>query len=254
MLGLFITSPSQAATLASSQGIFKLDNFNQNSNAVRTFTDVNSLAIAPSGTVDASAQADALFSNLPALASNTSLSQVTGDGSNYLGLAQSRAQVVGDFLTEAGQSFSFNFAGSLALATSTDNPQSEHARATGSLSLLVFDSTNSAQPTLLDFLVISGQLVTFGAGDFLNFEKSQNITFDLGSPSFQQSFGSKQESAGASVKGSLQRSFASATRLTIVEVNSNQASVKTVPEPSNLLALLFIGWLAVRIRAKAILA
>lgn len=243
-----LASPSQAATLALSNGALEFTNFTQSPLNIGTQTNTNTLTVAKNGIVQAQAIADALFISAPPEATDVSLSQAWGEGRDYLGLAQSEASVIGDFVVDADTPFSFNFQAALNLKTSIDNPPHENARAGGDISFVLFDKTNQS---VLDFFSLEGNLTTPGDNDFVALQKSDNIALSV--PSLDSEFGGNQEFATALVKGSLQRSFAQKTDLTLIEVKTNQARVQA-PEPSTTLALLLscgaIGIAAIRRRAN----
>lgn len=232
---VLISSPASAATFASSQGIFKFTDFSQIPTDVFADTNTNTVAIAKIGPVNADATADALFEAASLQASNSSLSSASGTGRDYLGLGESFAAIRGTFDLAENTTFSFNFTGDLTLETSIDDPAAETAKASGNVFLGLFDvSTNS----LLDFFNLTANLDTSNSSDFLNFDKSNQIT--ISNPVYTLNTGEKKESAQASVKGSFQRTFTNKTNLALVEFKVNKATV-SIPEPSNLIAVLFFG-------------
>ncbi|MBD0262294.1 MAG: hypothetical protein ICV78_06060 [Tolypothrix sp. Co-bin9] len=228
---MLATSPSQAATFAFSQGVLEFTGFSQSPSSVGTGTRTNTLTIARDGMANALANAAATFIVAPPTASNLSLSVARGEGRDYLGLAESEATVIGNFVVDAGKSFSFDFNANLNLQSAVDNPLAENARATGDISWALI-----ANDSIIDSFSLMGTLITPGDSDFIVAEESGNVTLSNSLPNF--SFGGNQEFATASVQGSLQRSFANQTTLTLVEVKKNRATVKA-PEPSTSLALLF---------------
>jgi hypothetical protein len=240
---ILAASPSQAATFAFSQGVFEFTDFSQSPSRVGTATNTNTLTIAKDGMADALAKAEANFIVPPPIASNLSLSVARGEGRDYLGLAESEAIVIGNFVVDAGKSFSFDFNANLNLQSAVDNPLAENARATGDISWALI-----ANDSIIDSFSLMGNLVTPGDSDFIVAEESGNVTLSNSLPNF--SFGGNQEFATASVQGSLQRSFANQTTLTLVELKKNRATVKA-PEPSTSLALLFsCGVIAVALKGR----
>ncbi|NMG07297.1 PEP-CTERM sorting domain-containing protein [Brasilonema sp. UFV-L1] len=228
------SAPSQAATLALSEGEFEFSNINQTPLTIGTGTDTNTIAIGNGGTVDTLAQAIATFRTRPTpQASNLSFSGALGENKDYLGLAESQAAVIGEFVVNAGESLSFDFKGKLNLETSIDNPPAENAKAFGDIFFAIIDTTNNI---VLDNLRVIGNLNTLGDGDFITYEKSDNVA--LNNPLTTSNFGGNQESATASIQGSVRRSFDNTAKIALVEVKRNQVRV-TAPEPSSSLALLF---------------
>ncbi|MEG4817294.1 PEP-CTERM sorting domain-containing protein [Microcoleus sp. K5-D4] len=235
-------APSIAATIAGSAAGVTIDNFSHTPTDTGTSTNTNAETIANSGAVISQAKAEAVFiSNChELLAENLSQSEVIGSGNNYSGLAQSQAAVIGDFFIDAEETFSFNFQTFLALLTSVDNPQSERARANGSISFWVI---NTVTNILLDSFQFASGLDSSG-GIYANtlvsnsFKPTQ-INFNF----------LAQENAAASLlytSGVYSRKFNSATNLTLVEVKNNiakaEAEAEAVPEPSTVLGTaIFLG-------------
>ena len=225
-------SPSQAATLALSDGNVTFSNFSQSPVNISTGTDSNTVATAKNGMVQAQAGATASFITAPPEAFDLSISEALGKSREYLGQAESKATLVGDFVVDAGKTFAFDFAAQLNLKTSIDNPPAENAQASGDISFILVDTDNQR---VLDLFSLVGNLNTEGGGDFLAIHKSDDIT--LSTQSQDSHFGGQQEFATASVDGFLQLAFANRTDLALVEVTTNRARV-VAPEPSNSLALL----------------
>lgn len=240
-------SPTLAATIASSQARVNIGNFSHHPFDVNAITNTNTHTIATQGNVTADANAEAVFPFNPSLpekpAFNTSLSQASGAGLGYFGLAQSHAALIGyDFVVEGNNNFSFDFQAFLDLNTSIDDSSFEHANADGGVSLQLYDTTDSNNWLLLDTFSLDGRLATLGNRDFLDYYKTNSITFDPSKTSFESSFGVTKESAKASVVGKYSRHFDRFTSLTLIEAKGNQVTVKAkVPEPSSLMGLLLFG-------------
>ncbi|MGB3755537.1 MAG: PEP-CTERM sorting domain-containing protein [Rivularia sp. (in: cyanobacteria)] len=229
-------SPAKAATLAFSNSEVEFTNFSQTPSNVATFTGAETLAIGNGGSVVAIAEAEAFFLQVPPFATNSNLSLAFGENQNYLGFADSQSQIIGNFNIQAGTNFSFDFTANLNLLTSIDNPPAENARASGDISFLLFDIENN---TVLDFLSLTGNLVTEGDNDFIAFQKSDNV--NLNQEDANRDFGGKEESLIAFVEGSVERYFVDDTNLALVESERNRAIVQAVPESSISFALLVSG-------------
>ncbi|HBB36129.1 MAG TPA: hypothetical protein DDZ80_05075 [Cyanobacteria bacterium UBA8803] len=248
----FATSPTLAATLASSEAQVNIDNFSHNPLAIEVLTKTKTEAIASSGQVDVTADADANFivDPFPPLtrADNTSVSQAHGAGSSYFGFAQSIAGLIGyNFLVQGGQAFSFDFNTFLGLETSLDRAPGESSTAFGEISLLLYDSTDENNWQLLDFFGLAGSLTTLGDNDFLNLEHTPNIT--LTKNQLSTDFEGTKEFAEASIKASYSRNFDTLTYLTLIEAKLNRVTVQT-PESSNLVGLFVFGLLCIGHRLK----
>lgn len=233
-------APSRAATIAASAAQVTIDNFSHTPTDRGTSTNTNTQAIANSGAVISQANAEAFFiSNChELLAANLSQSEVIGSGNNYSGLAQSQATVLGDFFIDSEETFSFTFQTFLALLTSVDNPQSERASATGSISFWLI---NTVTNLLLDSFEIASGLDS-SSGFYANVFSTNSfnptaINFNL----------MAEESAAKSLlytSGVYSRTFGSATNLRLVEVKNNiaEAEAEAVPEPSAVLGTaIFLG-------------
>ncbi|MGI8503552.1 MAG: hypothetical protein ACR2LR_20820 [Hassallia sp.] len=263
-----VTSPTQAATLALSQGEFYLKNFNLDPEVTATVNNANTSTITKDGEVSATNNTNIDFLLEPAEVINKSLSQAFGKNKNYLGLANADGKVLGNFFVDAGESFSVDFTAFLDLETSIDKPVAENARASADIYFLLFDTTDIAnqgllddfftqllsdttpniKKTPLDFFSLSANLNSLNENDFISSQTSQYFT--LSKQDTQFNFGGNAEFAIALFEGSLKRSFANPTNLTFIQVRRSQVKV-SVPEPSTTSALLFLcALVAVATKAK----
>ena len=237
-------APSRAATIAGSAAEVTIDNFSHTPTDRGTSTNTNTQAIANSGAVISQANAEAFFiSNChELLAANLSQSEVIGSGNNYSGLAQSQATVIGDFFIDSEETFSFSFQTFLALLTSVDNPQSERARANGSISFWVINTVTNILLDSFQFAIGLDSSSGFYANAFVsNSFKPTQINFNF----------LAEGSAAASLlytSGVYSRTFNNATNLRLVEVKNNiakteaEAEAEAVPEPSTVLGTaIFLG-------------
>jgi hypothetical protein len=261
-----VTSPAQAATLASSEGEFSLINFSLDPDVTATRNNANISTIAKGGEVSATNNANIDFFDDPSEVINTSFSEASGKNKDYLGLANAEGKVLGNFFVDAGQSFSVDFTAFLDLQTSIDEP-AENAKANADISFLLFDTTDITDPNLLDdffdqvlsnptskikktpldFFSLTANVNSFNDQDFITSRKSDYIT--LSNQDTQFNFGGNTEFATALFEGSLKRSFATPTNLTFIQVRRTQVKV-SVPEPSTSTALLLLSAL-VAVATKA---
>jgi len=230
--------PSSAAIIAGSTVEVTLDNFSHRPKGNGTFTNTYTETTANSGSVISQANAEAVVISKAhvLLAANLSQSKVQGDGSNYSGLAQTQAIVIGDFDIAPDETFSFNFHTVLELFTSVDNRQSERASTSVTISLGLIN-------TVTNILLDSFQLAS-------GLDSSSGLYVDLsGSNSFNPTkinLNFMPEGSAAKsllyTSGGYSRTFDSATNLRLVEVNNNMAEAEAVPEPSTLLSTaIFLG-------------
>jgi len=224
-------APSSAAIIAGSAAEVAIYNFSDRPTETGTSTNTYAQTIANKGLVISEANANAVFlSNCQQLlAANLSESTVKGDGSKYSGLAQSQAAILGDFDLDPKETFSFTFQTVLHLFTSVDNRQSERASARVNISFLLIDTVSNI---LLDSFEMGGSLHSFKRGDLsLSYSDSFNptrINFDF------LAQGNAKESV-VYTSGEYSRTFDSATKLRLVEVNNNIAEAEAVPEASTIL-------------------
>jgi len=241
-------SPILAATLASYNAAVSIENFSTAPLGITVFTNAQRYAVSESGEVSTTATASAIANFNPDQPPqgffNFSNSRAAGEGSNYLGLAQSMAGIIGyDFSVAKDQSFSFNFDLSLELETSIDTPPVEGASASGEV---FFELRDSNDWSLLDSLSISGNIDSLG-DDYIDTLLSDNIKLTSDSTP-NKSFGGKQEYAYASLIGKFSRKFDRDINLTLIEVKRNEVLVKA-PEPNNTVALFSLCLLGIGLDA-----
>jgi hypothetical protein len=241
------SSPSLAATFASSSANAFLHSFSHAPLSIETLTDTETFTFASSGSVDANADSDAFFNNqIPfTFAVNETLAKAKGYGQEYVGIANSEAAVIGrHFLIPAGSTFSFDFLSLLQLNTSIDNPPGEAAIAEGNISFFLFDDSTQKP---IDFFILSGLLETAGNDDFFEVKASDGFNFLLDYS--EQEFGGNQEFITAEYLGEFSRYFSEDTSLTLVEVKTNAVLVKA-PEPSSFVAFFIFGVTGVALKKR----
>lgn len=239
-------APTVAATFASSDATVTIDNFSHKPFDSDVITDTFTEVFATDGIVNSDTDAVASFVTVPTSAFNSSFSSSDGTGNQYTGTADSFAGVLGNFSVNSGETFSFDFDAKLNLATSIDNPQTEFANASGTVSFALYDTSNVDNWMLLDSFNISGNIASTG-NDFLNFDDRNSDRFNFYDVSLNPNFGGDRESATASTEGLFSHTFDRSTNLTLVEVKENRSSV-AVPEPSIIVGTI-LGILAVGYRA-----
>jgi hypothetical protein len=237
--------PSWSATLSRSEATFTLNQFSELPSDVNAFTVTNTQAISGTGIVNSTADAEAFFlvdQSPLSEAQTTAVSQVTGTGSAYVGIAEGLAEVIGiSFFVDGGETFSVDFDATLNLSTIIDQPDIETAVAIGVIFLGLYDATDTTFANPLDFFTISSHLRSLSSSNTLAVDQSAGITLSSSQLSLDSLLGGQQTSASATIHGSLSRYFDSPTALTLVAYNLNQ-TIASVPEPSNtLVLLLFVG-------------
>ncbi|NES02078.1 MAG: hypothetical protein F6K22_04060 [Okeania sp. SIO2F4] len=248
---VLVSSPSLAASFASSESKVTIDNFSKNPyEVVEVESTAESFSI-NGGETNASALAEANFVSVPANAYNLSKSVVEGTGNSFFALAESASAVLGIFSILPGETFSFDFEVEFDLKTSIDS-LNESANAGGDVSFFILGSIGEDTPILLDSFTVSGNLETAGDNDFFDFPQNidgNNFTI-IDDVDF--SFGSLEEYVSASFDGSYQITFDSnqIINILLLEVKANYAQV-SAPEPSTTIAFLLFGALGVCTRFKS---
>jgi hypothetical protein len=236
-------SSSYAATFALSEAQVEVNPINHSAFVWETATQTNTFVASQQGKVAAIASATAvgMNTNVRGAAFNQTQSIASGEGYNYLGVAQSAAAILGVFSVEKNQTFAFNFGVTLNLFTSIDDPSREDAHAKGKIS---FKIINACTGLLLDSFSLFGNLGTIGVGSsgalgsygFNTF--GSNFSGQIG---VSQNFGGHQQNIGVGIEGWYARFFGENTDIALLEDNENIASV---PEPSTVLgSAVFLGLL-----------
>lgn len=253
LVGLIVAGlPSEAATFATSNSFFSFDNFSQIPDSVSSSTDSDTTSISSGdGSVIAEAEAFALFERDPAFSINTAVSEAFGEGSNYLGIAESNASILGQFEVAANTNFAFDFSGFLDLFTSVDNPRSEKAQATAGIAFALLDQAAN----VLSSFELFGTLSTPDGDDELFVESTPDLAWDIGNADFFSGPDKLEERAFVEVFGSYSEQFTTPKQLTLVEFKLSETFVSEepaaqTPEPGTLLALVSLGGVAWGLRSK----
>lgn len=232
-----------AATFALSEAQVEFNPINHSAFVWETATEANTFVASQQGKVAAiaSANAVAMNTNQQGFAFNETQSIASGEGYNYLGVAQSSAAILGLFSVKQHETFAFNFGATLNLFTSIDDPSREDAHAKGKIS---FKIINACTGLLLDSFSLFGNLGTIGVG-------SSGALGSYGFNSFgshfsghigvSQNLGGNQQNIGVGIDGFYSRFFDENTNIALIEDKENIASV---PEPSTVLgSAVFLGLL-----------
>jgi hypothetical protein len=244
-------APTQAATLASAFGDLHFTNFSKNFATVDSDNDADTSGSADGGLATVFNQA--VVETDDAEAWTYATSEVTGESRNYSASAQTLSTIVGNFLVDAGNVFSFNFQSFLDMESVIDEPSFEKASSITDISFSLYDTSDiseSALPGFLDnllsnptsikknplaFFSLAGNLNNPGKDDFLTSKKSDNIIFKIEDSDFN--FGGNYEFASAFFAGSFQHRFNTKANLTLVASRRTEARV-AAPEPGATMALL----------------
>ena len=237
----FSMQPAQAASLAEFSGGFSFSNFS--STPLFTDTDTDTVTLTTGNGSEAIAAADAVFQIFPtAQAANLISGSASSANPADSASAQSTATVIGDFFINAGDTFSFDFAGFLDLSTVTETPD-DFATVSFVTQYSIFSQSDAGVLNELDFSGLSGEINTPTGTDDFDFDISDAITVDQFVVDSNVGPTETAESVKASVSGSYERLFKDDTALTLVEFKQASTSSKNkaateVPEHSSPLVLL----------------
>ena len=231
-----IAAPAQAAAFSSALGSFQID-FWSSPLDIETATLTDSEAISGDGIADASSDADIDFFIEPAggLIEASGESVVTGSGNGFSSFSEGQAIASGIFELDAGETFAFDFSGSLMLKTSIDDPEQESAFASGEFGLLLLNESDPGAEQ--EFLQIFTFLETLG-NEPEPFVDSQG-NFNLTLLNVTQSLGGLEESTSINFEGTYSQKFDRATTFRLQEAGLFLAAdAQAVPDPSVVLGLM----------------
>jgi hypothetical protein len=244
-------SPTQAATSALSYGDFFLTNLSQSFSTVNSNNQADTSAHADGGT--ATVYNNAVVETDDTVVSTFATSSASGENRDYFGFAETNATIVGNFLINAGNTFSFNFTSALDLETLINASQNiENVSVLREVSFFLYDTSDIPKQTLPDYLAnllsnpdsigkkplvffsLSASLNTSGNDNFLTSKKNENVT--ITSELKDSNFAGSQKFASTFVRGSVKRSFKNQANITLIVFRKGQARV-AAPEPSPTLTL-----------------
>ncbi|MGF1568525.1 MAG: hypothetical protein ACFCVD_10720 [Nodosilinea sp.] len=250
---LTVSAPAQAASFSEVRSEFAFSNFSHSAVSTNTQTFTDTLTIGTQGSVTALSSALANFTDGSAAeiqASNSIASLTAGSGRNYVGLAESQAALVGDFVLVAHETFSFDFDGFLELSTGIDDDSLESAFALGGLGFSVSGVPLSSTGTpWVDQLNLVASLDTPGVDDVLDTNLFQLLlagnqsNIIIKSLGFDRQVGGRNESLLIGFTGTYQRTFTETTLVSLAESKTGVAAVQAVPAPSLIWGLLSYGGL-----------
>ena len=217
--------------ITSSQAEFQIDNFNLSP----TGTSVDAFSVSFVSTEDetstTSGSAEALFDILDNSTISETRSLSEGQGDSLLSLTTSDTEVVGSFLVEAGETFSFDFDGFFNVATSNEAISSESAIAAATISLLLIDTTIGSSPSLVGFFDLFAQLETIGDSDLLFTPLSRGgIAVDIFDTDTSFGATNSNEFINAQFAGSFNSFFEDSKSLTLLQVQNSFTAI-SVDEP-----------------------
>lgn len=236
---------AQAASIAESSGGFAFNNFS--STPLFTDSDTDTITLTTGNGSEAIATADAIFEIFPAAeAVNVLENSAFSAEPISSAFAQSEATIIGDFFVNAGDIFSFDFAGFLNLSTATETP-ADFAEASLITQYSIFSQNSNETLTELDFFGLFGQLSTPTGEDDFEIDSSEAITLNPFEVTGIVGPTETAENIAVSVSGSYERLFEAATTLTLIELkqasafSQNDGSTQVPEHSSPLVWLLGVG-------------
>jgi hypothetical protein len=242
LISTLIVAPSQAMTIASSEAGFRFQNFNSNPLNVNTSAFSVTFTQAEESASFAEGDANAFFTMIEPFAISETRSFASGQGNNFFGLADSQTEVLGNFLVDSNEDFSFNFDGFLDISTSTESSTSGEATAAATISWLLIDTTQNSEPNIVGFFDVFAQLDTLGDNDmFISPQGSDNVTLDFLNSDSNTGATENTEFITTEFAGSLMASFPRPTSLTLLEIQNSFAVVEKTPEFTSILSIFILG-------------
>ncbi len=190
--------------------------------ATNSLTSAQLNALVQGGVASAIANANATFIADPTFTSLFTETSGVGETGVYFADSQSQTQVIATFDISPNQTFSFDFNAEINLSAKEIENSAEANFANSKTSFVVLDTSNLNQPQVIDYFGISGELISgeaiadvdSGSSHNVNFTSNQVIDLDGNN-------GIDSINANA-FAGSYQRTFNTATDLTLVKLNSSQ--------------------------------
>ncbi|MCJ8281275.1 MAG: hypothetical protein MJK14_15705 [Rivularia sp. ALOHA_DT_140] len=267
------TSPSLAATFASSFGDLTFTNFNRENAAFEAINDANTLA--ETGADDSIAD----FKNFsetnaepsPLEIYNIAESLAFGEGSSYHASAETMPRFFANFDVKGNETLSFDFTTVIDLEATVDKPGIETANAFGDIAFYLLDTTristenrfdflNSTQldstqinsNNILEYFTLAAKVDALGKVDFFDNTRSKNINLSSdNSFSGVEEVGDSGRSRAISTslyQGSVERYFERDINVTLLAFKNTKSNVK-VPEPkTSFWSVLFTGLVALAMK------
>jgi len=168
---IYFSLPAHSISFSTSSSNLELDNFSHIPDSIVNDINVETIAIASMGSVEAVAAFDSISVSQdpdPQFFSQSfSETTVSGKGSSYFGKGAITSELIGEFSIAAEEDFSFNYQGSFNTAAVLNNPEIENSRTLVNISLLL--DHNYGQEQIYDLSFISNspqQSGLYFAGQF----------------------------------------------------------------------------------------
>lgn len=190
--------------------------------ATNSLTSAQLNALVQGGVASAIANANATFIADPAFTSLFTETSGVGEAGVYYTESQSQTQVIATFDVGANQTFSFDFNAELNLSAKEIETSAEANEAYSKTSFVLLNTSNLNQPQIIDYFGISGELISgegiadVDSGSSNNVSFSSNELIDLDGNNGIDSIDAN------AFAGSYQRTFNTATHLTLVKLNSSE--------------------------------
>ncbi|MEA5595602.1 hypothetical protein [Rivularia sp. UHCC 0363] len=272
---MLASSPTLAATFASSFGELTFTNFNRENAAFEAINDANASAESKSD----DSRAD--FKNFsrtnakptPLDISNIAESLTSGEGSSYEASAETMPRFFANFDVSSNDTLSFDFTTILDLEASVDKPGVETANAAVDIAFYLLDTTgisidnrfdflNStqlepnqiSQNNILEYFTLAANIDALGRIDFINNTKSKNIDINSDfSYSNVEEIGDLARSRAISTslfKGSVESFFEQDRNVTLLAFKNTKSNVKVPESGTSLWSVIFAGLITLVTKIK----
>ncbi|MGB3404495.1 MAG: calcium-binding protein [Microcoleaceae cyanobacterium] len=220
---LFFLQPTGSASnpnFANANGSAQF--FSYSHAATNSLTSAQLNALVEGGVASAIANANATFIADPTFTSLFTETAGVGEAGVYFADSQSQTQVIATFDISQNQTFSFDFNAEIDLSAKEIENLAGSNLANSKTAFVVLDTSNLNQPQVIDYFGISGELISGEGIANVDSGSSQNVNFTT-NQSIDLDGNNGIDSINANAfAGSYQRSFNSATHLTLVKLNSSQ--------------------------------
>jgi hypothetical protein len=238
LFSILSSQPAQAIALSQSIGDFSFTNFSRRpvSTDSSAFTSTLTTGETIGNDIEALADADAAFTAQPrAKAFNSVFSSAFVSSPTGSALAESEAGVIGSFLIDAGETFSFDFSGFVDLLSFTEQP-SDFAIAALDARFSIFSEGD--EPTELDYLSLLTQISTPDSDDTVEVLNTSAVRLSQLDIINDTGATNTAENISVEVSGRYERFFAQPTTLTLAELKlstafSQSQAATDVPESSS---------------------
>ncbi|MBE9211979.1 hypothetical protein IQ247_04470 [Plectonema cf. radiosum LEGE 06105] len=248
---MLASSPTLAATFASSFGELTFTNFNRENAVFEAINDANASAEtnADDSIVNFRNFSETNAEPTPLEISNVAESLIFGEGSAYSACAETMPRFFANFDVSRNDTLSFDFTTILDLEASVDKPGVETVNAAVNIAFYLLDTTGNktenrvdflnstqleplqiSQNNILEYFTLSANIDALGKIDFFNNTKSKNIDISSDLSHFDveeiSDLGRNRAISTSVNKGSVKRFFDIDRNVTLLAFKNTKSNVK----------------------------